>query len=254
MPKQLYLNPPIQLDYMPYNGWKDLSKLVDLAMGEVGVVKELTAGSNAGPTLAPMWEWVGERQVGTPWAAAYIVWTFGRYFKYLDEDAARGPNGEAIDPKRILGMTPIRQQFARLGPANVSGRWKGVEKYAMVEGKDQNWVWFQLSSGIDVRKGDIAYWVNRQGGLGKEAESGAPDAIYNGYIDEPGSCGICNGVEIIDNSPLGHLNGGHVVIEGDSGNNPGAVRLTKLGGKAVLGFLRYVGPQYICTIDGPINI
>lgn len=245
-----YLNPPIDGSFLPASGeWIDLSELVQLAERDAGVVYEEPPGSNAGPRLAPMWGWPAG-PVGIPWAAPYIVWVFGRYFKFIAE--------EKFDRKVILGITPLRQQFARLGPANTSKKWKGVERYATIDGYDPRWVWFTpesvISGEIPVRAGDLIYFT-AQSILKMEDNSNYWSQIYNGTYQGVGHCAICTGtVYTVYNEDLINYTRALEVVHGDWGRI-GNVAISVLesditGRLDTVGFLRYIGPPPdICYID-----
>jgi hypothetical protein len=211
-----FANPPIDGNYLPPSGqWTDLSGLVEFARLDAGAVREIPIESNAGPLLAPMWTWV-RLSPGLNWCAPWVTWTWGRYFKSLNV-SEEFPDGK--DPQVLKGNHALRQQFARLGPSNTNGRWKGPEKYATIEGHDPRWVWFtpeSVANGeIAIRPGDLFFqktsdalvlvnrrlaespedpaveWALRD--MAKEHDVKQWSKIYGGSYSGIGHVGICTG-------------------------------------------------------------
>ena len=259
-----YLNPPIDGDYMPIRGWTDLSELVDLAREDIGFVKEEPPGSDGGPILAPMWAWVGFTP-GSFWCAAYQVWVWGRYFKSINK-SSQFPSGR--DPQVIKGIHALRQQFARLGPANSSRLWKGKDRCGTLEGYDPRWVWYRaeevISGEVQIRPGDLVYW-----GAFQESRHSSRTfmftKVYQGNWNFIGHVGMCTGEVLHKDGKVSQ----YETIEGNTHNRAryGVANQSLVSDKwhsinepdKIAGFLRYIGDYdgrifSPCPIDFDIGI
>ena len=274
-----FLNPPIDGNYLPPSGmWTDLSGVVALAREDVGIVKEIPNGSNAGPLLAPMWAWVGfAASSNSNWCAAYQTWVYGRYFKSrnlaLDPKNPTGPPVQR-DPQVMKGIHALRQQFARLGPANSSRLWKGTDKQGTIAGHDPRWVWYKPESAIDgditIRAGDLVYFNYNFGATYPDASVDynnnileehrkAWEKIYNGNSQATGHVALCTGEFERDND--GKLVSFNTIQENTHnrakygiGNSIVDEKEVKIKGENFAGFLRYIGNfqgeiQNACNID-----
>lgn len=274
-----YLNPPIDGNYSPPSGmWTNLNGLVALARQDVGVVKEVPNESNSGPLLAPMWEWVRfPPGPTTNWCAAYQVWVYGRYFKSMNlvldpTDPTKPPINK--DPQVIKGIHALRQQFARLGPANSSRLWKGRDRYSTLEGHDPRWVWFTLESVINgeiiIRAGDLVYFNYTEMTISSNMEPYEIEMrknenlkmytqIYNGNYNGTGHVAMCTGESEIDSSgkviAINTIQGNiHNRAKYSIGNSLVDEKLVRVSGDLIVGFLRYIGNfqgevENACNID-----